>query len=94
MRTKEEIFDVIKNGLKEHLGTQHACLCDNIKNETNLEYDLGLDSIDRFSLLTSIETLLDFRLTATEDAKFNEMDPPTVGNIVDFVYDVLKNKKN
>lgn len=80
--TKEEILAKITECLEKDFEIPQS----KITLESNLYTELDLDSIDAVDLIVKLQELTQKKITPTD---FKEVR--TVGNVVDIVYDMLKN---
>ena len=76
------------NRLEEIIKNEHNIVCENISVKTLIAEELGLDSLDMYEMLISIED--EFHISIAED-KFDEIN--TVGDLVCLIEESYPNKE-
>ncbi len=72
--TKEEVFNKVKEIIVDQLDVD----ADKVKEDTNFNNDLDLDSLDIFEVVDKIEDTYDIEIDTDEGME-------TVGELVDYV---------
>jgi acyl carrier protein len=84
---KNEILKIIKRIITEKFDTDKEMLA-KVNDNTKLDADLGLDSLDGFELLYAIEEELDIELSYELAVSWH-----TVGEVMDIVHSVVNGKR-
>lgn len=75
--TAEEIFDKVQDIIAEQFSVNR----ENVNMDSNLEDDLGADSVDLVDLAVTVEQ--EFNLEETDEAVLSNIK--TVGDVVDYI---------
>ena len=76
------------NRLEDIIKNEHNIVCENICVDTLIAEDLGLDSLDMYEMIISIED--EFHISTSED-RFDDIN--TIGDLVCLIKELYANKE-